>query len=368
VLFLSIIALFIWTFIFLAPYHPWSTKESFEPSKTLFPQGEKIDVLIPARNEEDCIGKLLTDLKCQNCLNKIIIIDDQSSDLTADVARSSGLRNLLIVNGTEPPNDWTGKVWALEQGLKYVTEEHVILLDADISLKENTIDSLLEKLKNENLTLLSIMATLKMKSLWDYMLIPTFIYFFKLLYPFALVNNPKSKVAAAAGGVILLKTRAIRDIGGFSSIKNVLIDDCNLAKKIKNSGGTTWLGLSKAIRTRRPYYHLKHIWNMVARTAFSQLKYSSLLLLLCTKCMITLYLAPILGLFSSSIPIVVFSSITIILMIWTFIPTLKYYQINLAWSVLLPVNATLFLLMTWTSACRYWNGEKSKWKDRTYNK
>jgi len=197
---------------------------------------------------------------------------------------------------------------------------------------------------------------------------PAFIYFFKMLYPFALANKPESHMAAAAGGCILIETQALRDIGGMASIKGAVIDDCTLAKKIKQAGYQTWVGLSRGVISQRPYVSLSEIWDMVARTAYTQLLYSNSLLLVCTLVMLLLYVLPVVGLISFSGYAWSFSVLAFLTMTMLYLPTLRFYSLNSAWAILMPVIAGLYLLMTWTSATRYWRGERSRWKGRIYQK
>ena len=195
---------------------------------------------------------------------------------------------------------------------------------------------------------------------------PAFVYFFKLLYPFHLSNAATSKMAAAAGGCIFMKTAILKTIGGFEPIKDALIDDCALAKRVKEAGFATWIGLSRSVRSIRPYENIGQIWNMVARTAFTQLRYSVILLMGCTLLMGLVFGVPawfpFLGLGSAGY----FALFAFAGMVVTYLPTLLFYHRSPVWALCLPLTAALFLSMTWNSAFRYWKGERSRWKNRTY--
>ena len=372
---LALPGLVIWSLILCLPWRPWSTRESLDVDtdvdKSNKPDLSQITVLIPARNEAEVIAETLASLKRQDKSLKIVLIDDQSDDNTSNIAHQSGLTNLNIITGKPLPEGWSGKLWALEQGRKYADTEIILLLDADITLAPGTIASLYQKLISEQLDLVSLMAFLRMNSFWEILLMPAFIYFFKLLYPFHLSNASSDTllskhVAAAAGGCILVRKEALEKIGGFTALKDSLIDDCTLARKIKTSGGRTWIGLTHSVLSHRKYDSLQTIWNMVARTAYTQLHYSPLLLL-CTLIMLIIFVLPLISIFLSGFTIKMIALLTILVMATTYLPTLKFYERSPAWGITLPLIGIVYLLMTWTSALRYISGSGSSWKQRQYS-
>jgi len=298
------------------------------------------------------------------------------------------IENLTIINGMPLEAGWTGKLWALQQGLARVATDKMLLLDADIQLKPGlarvatdkmllldadiqlkpgTIASLQQKMQQQDLHLVSLMAFLRMHSFWEKMLMPAFIYFFKLLYPFHLSNSNSRLIAAAAGGCMLLSKDALIQTGGVGSIRNTLIDDCTLARKFKNAGFRTWVGLSHSAVSHRHYDDLRSIWDMVARTAFTQLRYSAGLLALCSAFLICAYVLPIICLFIDDLNTGLLALFSIILMLISYFPTIRYYEINPIWTLTLPATGTLYLLMTWSSAQRYWRGVAASWKNRSYS-
>jgi hopene-associated glycosyltransferase HpnB len=241
-----------------------------------------------------------------------------------------------------------------------------LLLDADIELQPGILTSLKKKHEIEEIQFISLMAVLRFASVWELLLMPAFIYFFKMLYPFALSNKPGHKMAAAAGGCILVETDVIKAIGGMESIKDSVIDDCTLAKRVKSTGYKTWVGLTHNVISQRSYTTLTEIWDMVARTAYSQLHYSMGLLWACTSIMLLMYWLPLYGLFNSQWLVQIFSISSYIIMVFAYLPTLRFYSLSPFLSLLMPMIAGLFLLMTWTSAIRFWKGERSRWKGRIY--
>ena len=355
-----------WLALLLIPWRPWSTKECLES------QGERSDlsdvtVVIPARNEAPVIGRTLQALNDQGSNLSVVLVDDQSSDNTAQYAVNSFSGPMNIIRNDSLPEGWTGKLWALNQGLLAVKTPLVLFLDADIELKPGTISALRRKMVTEELDLVSIMASLRMERFWEKLLVPAFIYFFKLIYPFALGNSRRSRIGVAAGGFILVRRDILRKIGGLESIRGALIDDCALAKRVKDGGGRTWIGLSHSVLSHRAYVRLGEIWNMVARTAFTQLRSSSVLLLGTTLLMLLMFWIPWLGLFSGSPNTRLIAIFGVIAMVAAYIPTLRFYRQSPAWAFLLPVIATLYLLMTWSSAIRSWRGQRSEWKGRVYH-
>ena len=359
--------LLIWTAILLLPWRPWSTRESLDSDPECQADLSDVTVLIPARNEALTIADTLSALKQQGAGLKIILVDDQSTDNTTQVAKSVKLDDLSIVNGSELSEGWSGKLWALEQGRKHVKNKYLILLDADIVLAKGLIPTILEKAKKENLQMLSLMAFLKMQSFWEKLLMPAFIFFFKLLYPFHLSNKPNSFVAAAAGGFIFIETEVLEQLGGFNCIKNALIDDCSLAKKVKQRGYNIWTGLTHSAISIRSYDNVSTIWQMVARTAYTQLYYSPWLLILCTLLMFTAFGIPLLTLTQSQVIIFTIGIVTLCLQAICYLPTLRYYSMQPIYVVTLPFIGILYLVMTWNSAYRYYFGRGASWKGRHYN-
>ncbi len=365
---LSLISLIIWISILLLPWRPYSTKETLDAEK--FDEDydlSDVTVLIPARNEAKVIKDTLEALKDQGKGLKIILVDDESEDGTSERAKETKIEGLKIIKGMPLPEGWAGKIWALEQGFKFVNTTFTLLMDADIFMKKGIIGKLRKKATEEDLDMVSLMARLNMENIWEKILIPSFIYFFKLLYPFSLCNKERFPIAAAAGGCIFVKTEAIKKIGGFKSIKNEIIDDCALAKRIKKRGYRIWIGLTHSVISRRRYSRLSEIWNMVARSAFTQLRYSILLLILCTLALISAFVFPFFGLFSGSLKGIIISLATFVSMWLTYIPILDFYSIRKVWAFTLPMAGILYLFMTWTSAIRYFFGKRSIWKGRIYS-
>lgn len=361
-------ALIIWLAILALPWRPWSTREQLNAATEAGGDLSDVTVLIPARNEADLITSTLHALSRQGTGLRVVLIDDESTDGTADRARAAGTAGLSIITGTPPPNGWSGKLWALEQGRACAHTDLILLLDADITLAPNLIGTLKHKLASEQRAFVSLMVELRMKGFWERLLLPAFVYFFKLLYPFALANSQKPWIAAAAGGCILIRCTVLEEIGGFEALKDALIDDCALARLVKSRGHRTWLGLTRSAHSQRRYADLASVWNMVARTAFTQLRYSTVLLLLCTLLMTAAFWAPPLGLLSDSLPLRLAAVFACTAMMASYLPTLRFYAVPSVWCLSLPLSATLYLAMTWASAWRYWRGERSRWKGRSYRR
>ncbi len=347
----------------------------------------EIVVVIPARNESATIGAVVSAHMDSTYPGKIVVIvaDDHSSDSTAEIAanvlasaNARYERRIDVITVPELPAHWTGKLWAMHNGLERASviapeSKYILLTDADIILAPGALMRLVAKAEHDNLALTSLMARLDVRGTWGALLIPAFIYFFQMLYPFSWVNDITNKTAAAAGGCMLVRRDTLKTIGGVTTFKGELIDDCALARAIKGMTPSTkiWLGLSDheaiSIRDNRS---LSSIWNMVARTAYVQLNCSPLLLAGTIAAMLMIYSAPpfiVLTIgwhgngFAAFLALVSWA-----LMARTFWPTLKLYARPPYETTVLPFTAMLYTVMTITSAIRHWRGRGGQWKGRTY--
>ncbi len=365
----SIMAAILWLAMALLPWRPWSVKESLESrGKDKFspPDGKGLTVLIPARNEEKTLGKTLEAVRNQGENIRIIVVDDCSSDNTHAVAQKAIGSSGMVLKGKPLPPGWIGKLWALEQGFSRVDTPFVLLIDADILLRPGTVSSAMDFLRENHLDFLSLMARLRMENTVEKFFMPAFVYFFKLLYPFRLSNRPGTSIAAAAGGFILARTEVLREVGAFRTLKDALIDDCTLASKVKGAGFKTWMGLTRSVVSMRRYDSMEDIWRMVKRTAFTQLRYSWILLLLATLFMTLLFLWPACGPFSLDIHITLICIAALLIMCITYLPVLRYYDQPAVLALALPVVATMYMAMTWSSAFSFQAGKGACWKDRCY--
>jgi hopene-associated glycosyltransferase HpnB len=362
------VSILLWAGFALLPWRPWSNQEVLDAMEGADGDTalDEITVLIPARNEAEVIQHTLQSVIEQGPGLKIVLIDDNSEDATVEKTRQMRISDLRIIRSLPLPPGWSGKLWALEQGRLYVRTPYTLLLDADIELARGVIKALRDKMHRQGVPFISLMATPSMSGSWEKMLMPAFVYFFKVLYPFPQVNSHPTRVAAAAGGCILVETRLLDQIGGFEFIKSAVIDDCALARRVKSQGSRIWLGLTHSVKSVRSYQLLRQMWDMVARTAFAQLHYSVGLLILCTLVMLLVYHVPVVMVASSNILIRYLALVSLTIMLLTYVPILRFYNRSLAWALSLPLVAALFLAMTWASAIRYWRGESSRWKGRVY--
>ena len=390
---LSSAALIAWTGVLLLPWQPYRTRERLEPTEDAPEDLSDITVLIPARDEAAVIGATLTSLARQGPSLRVVVIDDESKDGTALICEElgallgssssgtgspggSGLGRdpaasfalaIDVVRGRPLPEGWGGKLWALEQGRERVRTPFTLLLDADIELAPAVVPALLRKARETNAVLVSVMARLSTLGFWEKLLVPPFVLFFKLLYPFALANAPGTRNAAAAGGCLLLASDALTEIGGFVAIRGALIDDCTLAGRVKAKGHRIWIGLSHGVVSRRRYTGLAEFWQMVSRTAFTQLQYSALLLLAVVAIMLTIFVGPIVAPFlDTSSAVLIASALALAAMATAYSPTVHFYGLPWGWTLTLPLAGVLFLAMTVTSALNYWRGIRAQWKSRSY--
>ncbi|HIK03130.1 MAG TPA: glycosyltransferase [Trichormus sp. M33_DOE_039] len=393
---LTLLSLLIWLGLLTLRGQFWRVDqqlETFEPVLTSLPT---VCVVVPARNEAELLPITLRSLLLQDYPGEfhIFLVDDHSTDGTAAFAEGVAhavdkAKQLHILSSASLPPGWSGKLWAVEQGIQNATTftpDYFFLTDADIEHDVNNLRRLVAKAEQEDLDLASIMVKLRCQSFWEKLLIPAFVFFFQKLYPFRWVNNPKNKTAAAAGGSILIRGTALERIGGISAIRQALIDDCALAQAVKGTGdwekekNTTssfptpsrkiWLGLSSLTRSLRPYPSLQTIWDMVARTAYTQLNYSPWLLLGTVVAMTLIYLVPPLGLLIGALLgnqlIALTGLITWLLMTLAYFPTVRFYRCSFVFAFSLPAIAFLYTLMTIDSAFRHWQGRGGAWKGRVY--
>lgn len=335
--------------------------------------------VVPARDEADVIGAALESLLQQEYpgVFHVMLVDDHSTDGTAAVAAATAQRlaqedSLTIVGARDLPVGWAGKVWAQAEGLAaqeqhFPNARYVFLTDADIGHDRQALKHLVARAEAEQRVLTSLMVRLRCASFAEKALIPAFVFFFAKLYPFSRVNDPRSGVAAAAGGCMLARTDALTRIGGIAAIKDALIDDCALGMQMKRQGPIR-LDLAQDSYSLRPYNDWSSIWNMIARSAYTQLRYSPWLLAGTVLGMLLTYLVPpvltlglALGMGPSAWPAL--SAWLIMIMIYT--PMLRYYRRSLLWAPALPLVALFYLAATLGSAWRYRQGRGGQWKGRT---
>ena len=335
--------------------------------------------VIAARNEADVVRRSVGSLLAQDYPDAfpIILVDDNSSDATAAMARSAAVSapdRLIVVDGRALPAGWVGKVWAMSQGVDLgdvliPDAQYVLFCDADIDHGRSSLRRLVARAEAGRLDLASQMVLLSVDGFWDRFLIPPFVFFFQMLYPFAWVNDPMAKTAAAAGGCMLVRRSVLAAAGGLGAIRGALIDDCALARSIARSGGKLWLGLTTKTRSLRPYAGIGGIWNMVARSAYTQLGHSPLGLVLCIAGMILVYAVPVaamIGLLAFGPAVAMAGLAAYALMCLAYLPTVRLYRQAWPAALLLPFAAAVFMAMTIGSAWRAWRGRGGAWKGRVY--
>lgn len=397
---ITVLSLAIWVILLGFRGQFWQADQQLDVQSTELESLPSVCAVIPARNEAEFLPVTLRSLLQQDYPSlHIILVDDQSTDGTGNVAQQVAqdldkTSQLDIISAQPLPPSWTGKLWAIEQGILYADKltpqpDYFLLTDADIEHDSANLRQLITKAQQENLELVSLMVLLRCQSFWEQFLIPAFVFFFQKLYPFRWVNDPDHSTAAAAGGCILIHREALKRIGGIQVVRQALIDDCALADAVKSStthkgiltrltssivredaGGRIWLGLTNSTRSLRPYPTLSSIWDLVARTAFTQLNYSPWLLVGTLIGMILIYVVPpvsvILGTFTGNWLVAIAGLVSWLLMAIAYLPTLRLYQRSHLLAFCLPAIAFLYTLMTLDSALRHWRGEGGAWKGRVY--
>ena len=334
-----------------------------------------IAVIIPARNEANVIGTSVASLLRQSCVDAlhILVVDDNSTDGTAEAVRQAAAQSsqgerVSVISGSGLPAGWSGKLWAVQQGIQQaltLCPEFLLLTDADIEHSPDNVAALVQIAEVGDYDLASFMVKLHCRSLAEKLLIPAFVFFFFMLYPPKWIRNPRRKTAGAAGGCMLIRPAALERAGGIAAIRREIIDDCALARAVKRSGGRVWLGLTAETRSLRAYNTFAEIERMIARTAFNQLKHSVWLLLGTVLGMLLVFVLPLVLLANRSAFLVMIGAAAYLLMSAAYLPMVRFYQLSPLWALTLPFSAVFYLVATIHSAVMYWSGRGGEWKGRT---
>ena len=363
---IGVLSLASWIYLVFARGGFWRMHESPEPKAGSHTRS--VAVVIPARNEEAVIGRAIASLLAQDYLGSlhVYLVDDHSTDATVSAA---GVHDpLTIIKAGPLPKGWTGKVWALSEGLKHAQArkpDYFLLTDADIVHAPGNIAGLVARAEAEDLDLVSYMVMLRCRTLAERLCIPAFLFFFFKLYPPRWIARRDLVTAGAAGGCILIRPSALARIGGIAAIRGELIDDCALARAVKQTGAI-WLGLASETQSIREYTTFGEIHRMIARTAFTQLHYSAILLAGTIAAMSIIYLAPLLLILTRDPVSIACAALAWLLMTISYLPALRFYHCSPAWALLLPLIALFYMIATVDSAIRYWTGRGGLWRGRAF--
>ncbi len=375
----ALVSILAWVVLILLRGGFWLADQRLDGQPPHLDAWPEVAVLIPARNESQTIRTAIASLMAQDYDGEysLTVIDDNSDDATAAIAGAAAEgwdHSFSVVSGVPPLEGWTGKLWALAQGLEAAESnapdaEYVLFTDADIEHHPKNLKRLVAKAEEGRLDLVSLMVLLRCRNIWEHLLIPAFVFFFQKLYPFPWVNNPARNEAAAAGGCMLVRRSAIKRIGGLEPIKGRIIDDVALAREIKRDG-SIWLGLTETTRSLREYDTLADIWKMVTRTAAEQLNRSPAMLVFSVMGMTLIYLAPpvaaVSGWVGGDMPAMFLGAAGWLVMGFAYRPTLKLYGRPAALAAFLPLAALLYILMTVHSFVLESQGRPAAWKGRHY--
>ncbi|MFD5122946.1 glycosyltransferase [Streptomyces sp. NPDC058385] len=369
-----------WVWLLVGQGFFWRTDLRLPP-RTDPSEWPSVCVVVPARDEAAVLAKSLPSLLAQDYPGRaeIFLIDDGSTDgtgaLAGELARRHGGLPLTVDSPGEPPAGWTGKLWAVRHGIGLARArdpEFLLLTDADIAHEPDSLRELVAAARSGEFDLVSLMARLRVESVWERLVVPAFVYFFAQLYPFRRTSTKGSRTAAAAGGCVLLSAEAADRAAIPDSIRHAVIDDVALARAVKGSGGHIWLGLADRVDSVRPYPRLGDLWRMVSRSAYAQLRHNPLLLAGTVAGLALVYLAPpvalVAGLATGHGLAALLGGLAWLLMTATYVPMLRYYAQPLWSAPLLPGTAFLYLLMTVDSAVQHYRGRGAAWKGRTYSR
>ena len=360
---IAFLAFLVWLYLYFAHGGFWRSAPELAPAKPT--ETPDVDIVVPARDEAESIGAVIASLLAQDYPGRfrVILVDDNSTDGTA--ARAGAAPNLTIVSGAPKPPGWSGKLWAVSQGVAAGTAPVLLLTDADIVHDPRHLSTLVARLEAPRVEMVSEMVRLNCVSLAERALVPAFVYFFQMLYPFAHVNDPLRATAAAAGGTVLIRRDALERSGGIAGIKAALIDDVALAKAVKLQG-PIFLGHSGLATSIRPYRQFRDIFAMVSRTAFFQLRNSPALLALTILGLALVWLVPAWAVLFGHGARFLFGLLAYVLAMLSFLPTLRRYGLDRAWAFALPAIALFYMAATIGSAIDHWRGRGAAWKNRAY--
>jgi len=363
----------IWFYLLVARGRFWMATR-LEAEIASPPETGLVAVVIPARNEADVIGSSVRSLLQQSCGGsiQIFLVDDNSTDGTADAAREAAAScvradAVTVISGQPLPLGWSGKLWAMQQGIEQALRlqpQFLLLTDADIQHSPENIATLVAVAERGGYDLTSFMVKLHCRNVAERLLIPAFVFFFFMLYPPDWIRDPRRKTGAAAGGCMLIRPAALVRAGGMAAIRNEIIDDCALAAAVKRSGGGLWLGLTPNTYSLRAYGSFAEIERMIARTAFNQLGHSAWLLIGALAGLTLTYLLPMVLLVSGSRALVVLGAAAYLLMFIAYLPMVSFYGLNVLWALTLPFSAAFYMWATLYSAFKYWSGRGGEWKGR----
>jgi len=360
---ITLLALLVWLYLVFGHGKFWESGPELRPALPV--ATPDVDIIVPARDEAATIAPVIASLLAQDYagLFRVILVDDGSTDGTAALAGAH--ENLTVLTGAPKPAGWSGKLWALAQGVTASSAPVILFADADIVHDPKHLSALIARLISPRVDMVSEMVRLNCESLAERALVPAFVYFFQMLYPFARVNDPLSAAAAAAGGTVLLRREALARIGGVAAIKSALIDDVALATALKRSG-PIFLGHSGLAKSIRPYPDFADIFRMVARTAFTQLRYSAWVLAGTLLGLTLVWLVPAYEVIFGHGWHFLVGLIAFALSMVSYMPTLRRYDRPKYWALALPLIALFYMAATVTSAVTHWRGTGATWKNRAY--
>jgi len=371
------LSLVVWLYLVLARGGFWLARERDDRGAPAAPAAwPAVTAVVPARNEADVIAAAMTGLLGQDYPGAfhVILVDDQSSDGTAaaalGVARAQGAEDRLqVIDGKPLPKGWTGKLWALAQGVEQASTAvpppaYVLLTDADIGHAPGNLRTLAARAEAGQLALAAQMVRLHCATTAEKLLIPAFVFFFQMLFPFAWVNDPHRRTAAGAGGCMLVRREALEAAGGIASVRTEIIDDCALAARLKRQG-PIWLGLTERAESLRPYPTIGEIGRMISRSAYAQLGYSPWRLAGTVAGMGLTYLAPPVLALAGHGAAQWTGAAAWLLMAISFQPTLRLYRRSPLWGLALPLIGALYTGFTIQSAIQVWQGRGGQWKGRS---
>ncbi|MBB4197929.1 glycosyl transferase family 2 [Rhodoblastus sphagnicola] len=366
---LGVVVLAIWLVLIFARGKFWACLDTDFAPKPQLTTWPAVVAVVPARDEAELIAQSMGGLLAQDYPGdfRIVLVDDQSSDGTAEIARALGNDRLRVLDGSAPPEGWTGKLWAMAQGVRYTREnfsaKYILFTDADIFHEPDNLRMLVARAEADAIGLTSLMALLRCQSFAEKLLVPAFVYFFQMLYPFRWARDSRRRTGAAAGGCMLVRPDLLATAGGIESLRGALIDDCALAARMKTVG-PVWLGLTRRVKSLRPYPRIGDIGRMISRSAYAQLGFSPWRLAGAMAGLVATFVLPVILALRAPGVAGLLGALAFGLMIASFMPINRFYGLSRARAALLPGIAAIYMVYTLRSALDFYRGRGGMWKGR----
>jgi len=335
-----------------------------------------VSVIVPARNEERNLEPVVRSLSGQESVCEIIVVDDQSEDGTPRILEQLGreIPALRPVRIEFLPPGWIGKNYALHVGAEQATGEWLLFTDADTRHQPGSLAAMIERAKEENADLLSLSPGQEARTWWEKSVIPLVYVEAAKLYPYEEVSRPDSPEAAANGQYILIRREVYERVGGHEALRNEVLEDVALARRVKASGGRLAFLLGRPWVRTRMYENFRDMWEGWSKNLYLLYKKRLGLLLAALALLWLLDLGPFFGLLVSfhlrrGPAQVGWAAACVAILAWrhvTYAQTLARAQFTRRMAIYRLPGVAIYSCLLLNSARRYLWTEQIQWKGRSY--